>query len=278
MKSKILFVVAAFIVTHFSYAQKYKGDSWASIKASGSGTLSVVYYEQAGLIQDTNGKPTGLCVDVLADFVAFVETKHGKKITVQYVGKEPVFSEFLLAAQNNTNVLGVTNVTITEERKKILKFTPPFISNPVVLITHKDAPTVASFAELSTKLDGYTTEIIAGSTHVKHINKIKKDNWPSLSIAYGPSGQEIIKKITTQPKLFTILDFTEFVDATRKRLPVKKQDLDFGSPEQLAFIMSKQSDWDAIWKEFLTDEYRKSPKYRKNIADNLGSAFLSILK
>jgi hypothetical protein len=110
------------------------------------------------------------------------------------------------------------------------------------------------------------------------MNKVKKDFWPELSIAYGPSGQEIIKKITSNPKLFTILDFTEFVDANRKRLPVKKQNVEFGSAEELAFIMSKQSDWDEIWKEFLTDEYRKSAKYRKNIADNLGSAFLSVLK
>jgi hypothetical protein len=111
-----------------------------------------------------------------------------------------------------------------------------------------------------------------------YINKIKKENWPSLTITYGPSGQEILKKIATNPKIFTILDFTEFVDANRKRLPIKKQNLEFGDPEQLAFVMSKQSDWDEIWKLFMTDEYRKSPKYRKNISDNLGMAFLSILK
>lgn len=276
---KYFFILLVLVGASFSgLSQKYTGDSWASVKSKGSGTLAIVYYEQAGLIQDTNGKPQGLCVDVLEDFVVYVDTKYKKKITLQYVGKEPIFTEFLAAAQTNHNILGVTNVTITEERKKNLKFTPPFMSNPVVLITHKDAPTVTSFAELPKKLDGFVSQIIGGSTHEKHINKIKKDYWPALSITYGPSGQEIIKKIPTNQKLFTILDFTEFVDATRKRLPVKKQDLDFGSPEELAFIMSKQTDWDIIWKEFLTDEYRKSPKYRKNIADNLGSAFLSILK
>ena len=277
MKSFSLTLVCL-LISLLSIAQKYKGDSWAKVKAAGSGNLSVVYYEQAGLIQDANGTPTGLCVDVLEDFVKFVDTKYKTKLTIKYLGKEPVFSEFLAAAQKNDNVMGVTNVTITDERKKIFKFTPPFISNPVVLITHKDAPTVTSFKDLPTKLNGFVSQIISGSTHEKHINKIKKENWPNLTITYGPSGQEIIKKIPTNPKLFTILDFTEFVDATRKRLPVKKQDLDFGSPEELAFIMSKQSDWDAVWKEFLTDEYRRSAKYRKNIADNLGSAFLSILK
>jgi hypothetical protein len=45
-----------------------------------------------------------------------------------------------------------------------------------------------------------------------------------------------VKKITTTPKISTIIDFTEFIDANRKRLPVKKQNLEFGNPEQLAFF------------------------------------------
>jgi ABC-type amino acid transport substrate-binding protein len=277
MNKKTVFLSILVGLAYQLSAQKM-GDSWATVKANGSGTLAIVYYEQAGLIQDVNGKPEGLCVEILKDFVDFVQAKHNKKITLQYVGKEPVFTNFLSTTQKSANLLGVTNVTITDERKKILKFTPPFISNPVVLLTHKEAPTVANFGELSKKLEGYTAEIIEGSTHVKYINKIKKENWPSLTITYGPSGQEIVKKIATNPKIITILDFTEFVDANRKRLPVKKQNLEFGDPEQLAFIMSKQSDWDEIWKLFMTDEYRKSPKYRKNISDNLGMAFLSILK
>jgi ABC-type amino acid transport substrate-binding protein len=277
MKKWVFGFVLVLIFTS-SWAQRTEGDSWLNVKSFGAGTLAVLYYEQAGLIQEVNGKPQGLCVDILNDFVAFVQKKYNKKITIQYVGKEPVFTKFLSTTEKSPYLLGVTNVTITEERKKILKFTPPFLSNPVVLLTHKDAPAISSFAEISKKLEGYTAEIIGGSTHVKLINKIKKENWPNLSIAYGPSGQEILKKFVANPKLFTIVDFTEFVDANRKRLPVKKQKVEFGDPEQLAFAMSKGNDWDEPWKEFMTDEYRKSPQFSKYVSDNLGMAFLSVLK
>jgi hypothetical protein len=64
----------------------------------------------------------------------------------------------------------------------------------------------------------------------------------------------------------------------KKRLPVKKHDVDFGAPEELGFIMSKQSDWDEVWKEFLTPEYRKSVRYKEIIAENLGSSFLSLVR
>jgi ABC-type amino acid transport substrate-binding protein len=276
MKKLLLFILC--LSVQLCVAQKYKGDSWAKVKSSGSGTLTVVYYEQPGLIYSEGTSVKGACVDIITEFVNYVQTKYGKKITVNYAGKEPVFTEFLSVAQNTNDILGVTNVTITEDRKKVLKFTPPFLSNPVVLLTHKDAPALTSLAEIGTKFNGYSAEVIGGSTHIKHINKIKKEFMPSLSITYGSNGSEILKKVGNNPKLFTILDFTEFVDAQRKNLPVRRQNINFGEAEELAFVMSKQSDWDEIWKEFLTPDYRKSVKYRKIIADNLGATFLSIVK
>ena len=95
------------------FAQNYKGDSWATVKSNGSGTLSVVYYEQPGLIFKADGKMKGVCVDILSDFQKYVETKHGKKITVQYVGEEQEFSNFLKVCQNTPNIIGVTNTSIT---------------------------------------------------------------------------------------------------------------------------------------------------------------------
>ncbi len=276
MKNYIILVLV--LVTHICFSQKYSGDSWAKVKANGSGTLTIFYYEQPGLIYEEGGKMKGACADLLTEFTKFVEKKHGKKIQIKYAGKEPIFSDFLLQAQQCKDVLGVTNVTITEERKKLMKFTPAFLSNPVVMITHKDAPTLVDLSEIAEKFKGYSAEIILGSTHTKHMDRVKKEYMPKLKIATNSSGGEILKKIAANPKLFTILDFTEYIDATRKNLPVKRQNIDFGAADELAFIMNKQTDWDEVWKEFMTPDYRKSVRYRKIIADNLGSTFLSILK
>ena len=114
--------------------------------------------------------------------------------------------------------------------------------------------------------------------HVKYMEQLKANHMSSLNISYGPSGPEILKEISTNPKLFTILDFTEYVDATRSHIPVKKQNVKIGAPQEFAFAMSKQSDWDKVWSEFLTPEFRKSEKYRKMVAKNLGQTYLSLLK
>lgn len=276
-KSLLLLIVAATCTVAF--AQKYKGQNWADIQAGGAGKLTVVYIEQYGLIyKDNSGNMKGVCVDILADFAKYAKAKYGKTITIQYAGEEPDFATFLNISQNTRGVLGVTNTTITEERKKTFKFSPPFMMNRLVLLSHNSVPSIGSLQELPTKLSGFSAQAIGGSLHVDYIKQIKSEYMPSLNITYAVTGREILKNLTTDKKLFTIIDLTEFIEAVRNKLPVKNHPVNVGIVEELGFIMSKQSDWDVIFKEFLTVEYRNSSRYRQIITENLSSTFLALVK
>jgi ABC-type amino acid transport substrate-binding protein len=276
---KKTFICLFIIIPTFAFCQKYSGDSWAKVKSSGSGTLSIVYNEQFGLIfKVPNGNVSGVCVDIISDFQKYVETKYGKKITVKYVGQEPEFSTFLKVVQTTPNILGVTNTTITEERKKVMKFTPAFMNTQLVLLTNKSAPSIKNLSELPTVFAGFTAEILSGSTHVEHIEKIKKAYHPTLKVTYVPSAENIVKNLSTNAKIFSVLDFTEYIGVVKRRLPVKRQDIEFENSEAVAFIMSRHSDWDEVWNEFLTPEYRQSVRYKEIITKNLGSSFLSLVR
>lgn len=272
------FFAALLTLSTVCFSQNYKGDSWATVKSNGAGKLSIVYYEQPGLIFKSEGKMKGVCVDILSDFQKYVETKHGKKISIEYVGEEREFSNFLKVSQNTPNIIGVTNTSITEERKKIMKFSPPFMTTQLVLLTNKNAPTLLKLEDMSKTFEGFTAQVITGSTHVKYIDEIRKQYFPSLQVTYAASSESVIKNLSTNAKLFSILDFTEYIGVVRKKIPVKRQDVELGNPEPLGFIMSKQTDWDGLFKEFLTEEYRKSVRYKEIIAENLGTSFLSLVK
>jgi hypothetical protein len=274
---KVLFL-ALLTFSTVCCAQRYKGDSWATVKASGAGKLAIVYYDQPGLIYLADGKMKGVCVDILSDFQKFVETKYGKKISIDYVGEEKEFSNFLKVAQTTLNIVAVTNTSITEERKKIMKFSPPFMTTQLVLLTNKNAPALLKLEDMPKTFSGFSAQVITGSTHVKYIEEIKKQYFPTLQVTYATSSESVIKNLSTNTKLFSILDFTEYIGVVRKKIPVKRQDVDLGNPEPLGFVMAKQTDWDVLFKEFLTDEYRKSVRYKEIIADNLGTSFLSLVK
>ena len=276
---KIVAFILFTVVSRSTFSQKFQGDSWANVNSTGSGTLTVVYSEQFGLIyKDKDGKVKGVCVDILTDFASFLKNHHGKTVTIKYAAEIPVFSEFLSTSQNTANILGVTNTTITEERKKVLKFSPPYMSNRQVMLTSNKAPSITSLKELPQKFPDFTAQVIAGSTHVKYVEKIKAEYMPTLKITQEVSGPEIIKNLSTNAKAFTIIDFTEFVDVVHRKLPIKRQMVDVGVVEELGFIMSKQTDWDLPLKEFLTSEYRNSIGYRKIISENLGSTFMNLVK
>jgi ABC-type amino acid transport substrate-binding protein len=276
MKRLIFFFLTMYC--HVLSAQSYKGDSWADVKSNGKGTLTIVYYENPGLIQKVDGRMKGVCVDIVTDFTRYVKDKYGKTIEVNYAGEERDFSNFLKVSQNTANILGVANTSITEERKKIMKFTPPYMSTPLVLLTNANAPTLKNLEDLPKVYAGFTAEVISGSTHVSYIEKIKSQYYPGLTIVYAKSSESVIKNLSTNPKIFSVLDFTEYVGVVRRKLPIKRQDVDLGNAENLGFIMAKQSDWEAVWNEFLTPEYRKSVEYRKIISDNLGATFLSLVR
>lgn len=273
------FLLLTLFVSQIAFAQKYGGDSWATVKSKGSGKLAVIYYPQHGLIINDGGKMKGLCVDLLNDFVQYVQTKYSKKVSIDYQGEEKVFEEFLKISKTTPNLLGVSSVTVTEERKKIMKFTPPFIFNQIVLITHKDAPTVDDIKNIGSVLNGYSAKVMAGSVFLKFIEQIKKENMPSLSISLGSNSDDIINEVCSNPKLFSLIDLTQYIDASRKKLPIKmQQNVKIGPDQERAFSMSKQSDWDEIWNEFLTPEYRKSEKYRQFVVANLGATYFRVFK
>jgi hypothetical protein len=273
---KLLFLLI--FISHLAVAQKYGGDSWATIKSKGSGKLAVVYYPQKGMIIEEGGKMKGLCVDLLNDFVQYVEAKHGKKITIDYQGEEKVFAEFLRLTETTPTLLGVSSVTVTEERKKIMKFTPIFLLNQIILVTHKNAPSIDNIKNIGSALKGYSAKVMGGSVFLTYVEQIKKENMPSLGISTGANSDDILNEIGTNPKLFTLIDLTQFIDASRRKLPIKMQNVKIGPTQERAFCMSKKSDWDELWNEFLTPEYRKSEKYHMFIASNVGSGYFTVFK
>lgn len=276
---KIVLLTSLTVIYNLTFSQKYQGDSWAQVKSAGSGVLTVVYSEQFGLIfKDKDGKVKGVCVDILSDFANYIRDQHGKTLTIKYAGEIPAFSEFLSTAQNTPHILGVTNTTITDERKKILKFSPPYMSNRQVMLTSNKSPAITSLTELPSKFTGFTAQVIAGSTHVQYVEKIKAEYMPALRITQEVSGPTILNNLISNPKIFTIIDFTEFVDVVHRKLPIKRQMVDVGVVEELGFVMAKQTDWDLPLKEFLTSEYRNSIGYRKIISENLGATFMNLVK
>ncbi|MEM7548173.1 MAG: transporter substrate-binding domain-containing protein [Bacteroidota bacterium] len=269
-----------FLFSTYALSQgSFVGQSWQSAKEKGSGKVSVVYYEGTGMVYKENGKMKGLCVDILNDFSSYVEKNHGVDLIIDYEKKESDWGKFLNTVQNSEGgVLGLSNVTITSKRKKVMDFTPPFISNPMIMLTHKSAPMIDNMKDLDETYKGYSGIVVGGTTHVNYMKAMKAIHYKDLPIEYGDSPAEVMTKVSKNPKMFTVVDLTEYHYATTNKLEVKRQPVSVSdNREELGFIMPKGSDWTSIWNEFLTPEYKKGGRYREIVSKNLGAKFLALL-
>jgi ABC-type amino acid transport substrate-binding protein len=260
-----------------SYSQDQQ-DSWASIKRAQKGKLSCVWNEAYGIaFKDEKGNLKGVCIDILNDFKSFIKEKYSVDLQITF-GEEKSFSKFLSKVEGEAYLLGVSSVSITDDRKKKFQFTPYYLSNPNVIVTHRDAPKLTALEDLGTVYKGYTLKVVSGSTHRAFANTLKTKHYPGLTITEATSSRDIFNEISGNKTLFTIIDFGEYLGAFKNKLPLSRQPVNLGVDDKLGFVMNKKSDWTGVWQEFLTDTYRKSPAYKKIIADNLGLAYLGMIQ
>jgi ABC-type amino acid transport substrate-binding protein len=276
---RFLITITSILLFNTAGAQtRSSGDSWAETKLNKQGKLACLWNESYGIVyKDETGNIKGVCVDILEDFRKFVKAKYSVDLEILLL-EEKSFATFLTTISGTQNILGVSSVSITEERKKLLQFTPHFLANPNVIVTHKDAPKLEKLDNLSTLYTGYKVKIVSGSTHTTFAQRLKEKYYKDLVVEQSPSSRMIFSEMVSNKKLFTIIDFGEFLGAFKNKMPLVRQNVNLGYDDKLAFIMHKKSDWGVVWQEFLTDSYRKSIAYKKIIADNLGVAYLGLIQ
>lgn len=277
--SKFFLFLAFSFISFVSNGQHVTGQSWSAVKKQAKGELACIYYPTPGLIFNEGGELKGVCVDIMNEFKAYVKEKHQVEIVFNFVREEPVFTNFINSIREGKNVMGVCNTSITDDRKKYLDFSPAYMNNPSVLLSNLDAPIIKSLDQMPEAFKNYKAVIIKGSTHEKFIKTIAAKYYPGLNIEFVDSGADVNEKLRSNQPYFTVIDFTEYFDAVRKKLSVKRHTVSLNELEdQLGFIFPKGSDWVAIWNEFLTPEFKQSIKYKKIVADNLGTSFVSLIK
>ncbi len=261
---------------------QYSGDKWSAVKSSGSGTISLAYVETPGFVyKDSNGKLTGICVDIMNDFVNYVNTKHGVQLASKYVGDGSSFSGMYSKVRSSKDgVIGLGNITIRDSRKKEVKFSPPFITNFSILVTQAAVPTLADMSKIQETFKGLTAYAPKGTTNEKRLLDIKKRHFGSMQINYVASSQEALQKVMTDKAAFAYLDLAFYLDAMQRRRPVKRHPVGDQSSEQFGFIMPMNSDWQPLMKEFFEANggYTNTTAYKKILTKHLGDTGVKLLQ
>ena len=269
------------IASNVEINAQLKGDAYQNAKAKGTATLVYTYVNSAGFsYQGKNGEVEGICVDIMKAFAKYIESKENIKVTLQYkkLPDHDNFPNYLKEIKNGQGgVFGLGNITITDERKKIYNFSPPYISNITILISHSSVPSLTNIEDISTTFKGMTAYAESGTTNELQIKGIKENYFPDLKIQYVNSSVELVDKIVEDRKSFTNIDFTYYLAMLKQRRPVKRHQVGDQWAEEFGIIMPKSNDWGPLMEEFFDSGFIGGMEYRKIISRHLGENALKML-
>lgn len=259
------------------YAQQ-TGDSFAAARNSKSANLVYIHAGVNGFASNVNGSTTGLLVDVMSEFEAFVNQKYGITISSRYVeAQNKDFKLYLQEVRNSSGgVFGLSNTSVKEERKQFLKYSPTFLNNISVLISHRSFPTLASMGNISSAFNGKTGFGVPSTTNYDRMMGVKNSNFPSMQITDVTSSRDILENISSNQNAFGFSDIHYYLEYLEQGKPVKRHPVGDQVGDEFGIIMPLNNDWDSVMSEFLSD-YIKTAKYRETVTRNLGKGALRMI-
>jgi putative glutamine transport system substrate-binding protein len=256
------------------------GDSWSQVRASKKGTLVVTYTDAPKFSLKEAGKNKGICFDILEDFKIYLEAKYGIDLKIRIIDLSDPYDFSLLldtVSKAQGGLIGASDITITEERRKFLKFSNPYFYNVAILTTQNDIQNLSELKNIGKEFAGMKAIAHEGTTNEERLRKIKSDYYPDLIIEASKGLAEANEKVLSDSSYFTYLDAAAFFELVEKNLPLKRHPAGDQKGESFGFIMSKNSDWDIIFNEFLSanNGYTNSRSYRKILSEHLGKQVLN---
>jgi hypothetical protein len=254
--------------------------TFAQAREAGEATLRVIYVPSSGFAgRDQDGRLTGVTVELLRRFGAWVEEHHGIDVTMEFV-EEPLWATFYQRVRHSRGgVFGIGNVTITGARRDELAFSPPYLSNVATLMTHADVPELASMEELGRAFAGMRGLRYPGTLHEERLHELRRTWFPDLETVPVESNDELVGLAASGEGYFGYIDIYNYWRALERGMPLRRHPVADDASEEFGVIMPRGSDWVPVMEAFFRthDGVQESHWYRELLTEHLGGELASLL-
>ena len=254
--------------------------SWADVRDRGEGFIELAYVPSEGFsYEDEEGRLTGVTIELVRDFVEFVNREYDVSVILRTkaIGS---FTEFYnYVRESDSGVFGVANVTITEQRREELQFSPPYMTNIATLITHSDIEEISAFDEIPDRFAGLDALAFEGTLHEVRLRKILEDWIPEAGIEFAHSNGEIIERTSEGNRFFAYVDIYNYWRALERGEPLRRHAAGDEASEQFGVISPVTSDWSEVMDQFFEHNsgYIHSERYRSLMKKHLGEELTELL-
>ncbi|MCC5940706.1 MAG: transporter substrate-binding domain-containing protein [Balneolaceae bacterium] len=253
---------------------------FAEIRDQGSGTVTLAYVPSDGFsYENEEGKLTGVTIEIFRDFAAFVEEYYEVELVINYMPIDRFGNFYDTVRQAEGGIFGVANVTITEERKSELAFSPPYMRNVATLITHSDIEEISSFDDIPEIFNDLNALAFEGTLHEERLRDIVENRIPGALIYFAQSNNEIVERTAASNDYFAYVDIYNYWRASEEGMPLLRHEAGDEASEEFGIIMPLESDWHDVMAEFFEADggYVHSDRYRQLMEAHLGAGLADLL-
>lgn len=228
--------------------------------------------------RDADGRLTGVTIELLRDFTAHASTRLGRPIEPCWVEYTDWRVFYAAVSRGDGGVMGVGNVTITEARRAELAFSPPYLHNIAVLVTHEAIPELPAMEEIGGHFDGLTALPFAGTLHAARLEAIAA-RWMPGMVSREVLSNDVLIDLLAEGGHFGYVDAYNFWRAVDAGKPLRRHAVGDDGDEAFGVILPLDSDWLPALEAFFRsgDGYIRSERYRGHLRTHLGPALADLL-
>ncbi|QOC22645.1 transporter substrate-binding domain-containing protein [Wenzhouxiangella sp. AB-CW3] len=256
-----------------------RGDTLAEAREAGEATVTVLYVPAGGwAYREGDGELTGVTVEIMRRFADYVAEARGIELELDFVEETDWTVFYGRVRDAEGGVFGIGNVTITEPRREELAFSPPYLENIAVLITHEDRGKVDGPEQAARQLADLRALAFEGTLHETRLKALRDEHWPELGIDCAGSNDEIITAVADDTH-FAYIDAYNYYGARDRGAPLRHHPAFDDTGEQFGVIMPLNNDWQQLVDEFFAHDggLMQRDFYRELLAEHLGEAVADLL-
>ena len=249
--------------------KEVRADSWQQVQKDKKGTITCLWYDIEPFIYRSGNKIIGVEYELMEGFKKYLKTNYDFELQINWVDAGAFENIYpFIAGSDKKGLFGLSFYSITEERKREIKFSPPYMPDLNIICSNYNLPTYESdtaFISDINKLKGYTMKM---TTMSDDLTKLRDNFYPALSISDEADDYEVLRKISISPNSFGYVPLSIYVVALQRGIKIKRQRVLATRREGFAAIYTKASDWDKP-----VNEYFVSPQC-KALTDGLVKRYL----
>lgn len=251
--------------------------SFQDILDKGSGKVKVYYYPiEPFIYTDEIGKLLGIEKEMMDSYLRFIEKKYSVKLFVEWEEVPTFDSVFEYVNKSEIPAFGISVISKTKERSKLVGFSYSYMPDVSVFITHLSVPFLKDGKGLKTHIDGFEAATISSTTYKDDLDMLSNQFDVNLNYVDVPNDEDIIRLVSRNKEMVGYVGLPFYVIEIGKGNPVKRHSKFQVKRDGYRFVYQLGQGWDQTVKNYF-ESYLYRAEADKIIRRYLGNDYSELI-